>query len=497
MTDIAEYDDYDATGLAELVRKGDVTPSELLEAAIQRVERRNPDVNAVVQTMYTEGRRTLDQLPDGPFKGVPFLIKDLVSAYANVPMRMGSRFMRDYVPTRHSELVQRWLRAGVVPFGKTNTPEFGIVGVTEPELFGPCRNPWDVRTSPGGSSGGSAAAVASRMVPMASGGDGGGSIRIPASCCGLFGLKPTRGRTPTGPHNGELWQGFAIEHVLTRSVRDSAAMLDATHGPDPGAPYVAPAPERPFLQEVGADPGRLRIAFSHEPFLRSNVRQDCIDAVENAVALLQDLGHEVVEARPQLDGRKLGMDFLIVLAGEVAAEIAECESIVGRGVEFKDVETETYLLYSLGQHFTAGRFSKATRDLQKMGRVVGDFFTDYDILLTPTLARPPVEIGELKLKGLQGRAYELAARVRAGSLMDRFGLLEQAAEQMFDYTPFTFLFNVSGNPAMNVPLHWNGAGVPIGVQLVGGFGQEGRLLRLASQLEEAKPWAHRKPRGLA
>lgn len=493
MASFKEYTEYDATGLAELIRRGEVSPEEALEAAIAQVERVNPSINAVIHRLYEEGRRTVKALPEGPFRGVPFLVKDLVSAYGGAPQEMGSRFMRGYVAPQDSELMRRYKQTGAVVFGKTNTPELGIVGVTEPLSAGATVNPWDVTRTPGGSSGGSGAAVASRMAPMAGGGDGGGSIRIPASCCGLFGLKPSRGRTPTGPDQGELWQGCAVEHVLTRSVRDSAAMLDAIAGGDPGAPYVAPSPARPWLEEVGAEPGKLRIAFTTRPFVKASVDRECVRAVEEAAKLLEELGHHVVEASPEVDGSSLAMNFLVMLSGEVAADVAELEALRGRKARFEDLEVETHLLAALGERFTAGRFSQATRELDRMGRQVGRFMERWDVLLTPTLARPPVQLGELKARGAEAKGMEALARLRSGRVIDWLGLLEPSAEKMFSFTPFTFLFNVSGNPAMNVPLHWTAGGLPIGVHFVGRYGDEATLFRLASQLERAQPWEGRRP----
>ncbi|MCP4667725.1 MAG: amidase, partial [Deltaproteobacteria bacterium] len=293
----------DATAQADLVRRKEVKASELVEAAIDRIERVNPELNAVVTPMYDEARDAVKAGPtDGPFAGVPFLLKDLLAAYKGVRMTLGSTLMRDFVPDHDSELVRRLKRAGLVIVGKTNTPEFGILPTTEPRLFGPCRNPWDRERTTGGSSGGSAAAVAAGMVPMAHGNDGGGSIRIPASCCGLFGLKPTRGRNPLGPDFGDIMGGLVAEHAITRSVRDSARLLDATSGPDVGDPYWAPPAERPFAQEVGADPGRLRIAFTVEATTGVEIHADCVNAVKDAAGLCAELGHEVVEAAPEVAG---------------------------------------------------------------------------------------------------------------------------------------------------------------------------------------------------
>jgi amidase len=301
MFTFAEYQQYDALGLAELVRSGQVSPLELVEAAIARIEAVNPQINAVTYTMFNQARQAAQRdLPDGPLRGVPFLVKDLLALVAGVPTASGTRLLKDWAPTIDSEMVRRWKQAGLVILGKTNTPEFGITPYTEPALFGPTRNPYDLARTAGGSSGGSGAAVAARMTPIASGGDGGGSIRIPSSVNGVFGLKPTRGRTPTGPINYELWEGYAIEHVLTRSVRDSAALLDATAGVDPGAPYAAPPQERPFLEEVGRDPGKLRIAYTTRALIGVDEPLDaeCGRALQNTLKLLEALGHHVEEAAP-------------------------------------------------------------------------------------------------------------------------------------------------------------------------------------------------------
>ena len=326
-----EYIRHDATALAALVRTGKVTPLELIKVAMRRLEAVNPAVNAVVYRMDEEARALADGIDRGAvFAGVPFLAKDLQSDYAGHPTSRGSRLLVNRVAENDTELVRRVRATGVSVLGKTNTPEFGLLPYTEPALWGPCRNPWALDRTPGGSSGGSAAAVAAGIVPMAGGGDGAGSIRMPASCCGLFGLKPTRARTPSGPERGEPWRGAAVEHVLTRSVRDSAAMLDATHGPEPGSPYRIEPPARPFSHEVGADPGRLRIAWTTEPMLGSSVHPDCADAVAGAVRLLEELGHEVVEESPRVDGPAFARAFLRMMAGEVGAELEDLTRALGR-----------------------------------------------------------------------------------------------------------------------------------------------------------------------
>jgi len=312
METFSDYDRYDGLGLAELIRKGEVSAREVCEAAILRIETLNPALNAVIQPMFDLGRRAVETgLPDGPFRGVPYLLKDLVAAYAGVPLTAGSRARRDFIPDRDSELVRRFKQAGLVILGKTNCPEFGLLAVTEPELHGPTRNPWDTGRTPGGSSGGSASAVAAGMTPLASGGDGGGSLRIPASHCGLFGLKPTRGRNPTGPLYGTLWQGAVVEHAITRSVRDSAALLDATCGADAGAPYVIPPPKRPYLEEVSREPGKLKIAFNTRSPIGTEVHPECVRAVEEAARLLEDLGHAVEAAQPDLNGEALAKSYLV------------------------------------------------------------------------------------------------------------------------------------------------------------------------------------------
>jgi amidase len=494
MSGFSDYDKYDGLGLAELVRKEEVKPSELVEEAISRIERLNPQLNAVIYKMYELAREAADgDLPDGPFKGVPFLMKDIVMAYAGVPLTNGSRFFKDYIPDHDSELVKRFKAAGIIVLGKTNLPEFGLVPITEPELFGPTSNPWDLARTPGGSSGGSAAAVAARMVPLAHASDGGGSIRIPASCCGVFGLKPTRGRNPIGPDFSEAWRGLHCDHVLTRSVRDSAAMLDATAGPDIGALYYAVPPARPFLSEVGTDPGKLRIAFTSEPFLGAIVDKDCVKGLEATAKLCQDLGHEVVEAAPQIDGKAFARAFLMMVCVETKATIEEGEVRLNRKASFKDFEPSTWALGLLGRQCRAPELSRSLNLVQLMARQIGEFFEKYDVMLTPTLARPPVVTGALQPKGSQLVAMQLLGRLNAGGLINRLSGIDVLAQRAFGFIPYTPLFNVTGQPAMSVPLYWNDEGLPIGMQFVGRYGDEGTLFRLASQLEKARPWSRRIP----
>lgn len=492
-------DRHDALGLAELVRTRAAHPRELVDRAIARIERGNPRINAVVHRMYEAARRQADAVDvasGAPFVGVPFLAKDLVSTWAGERQTSGSRLTAEWVAPHDSELTRRFRAAGVIALGKTNTPEFGIVPVTEPALHGATRNPWDLGRTCGGSSGGSAAAVAAGFVPMASGGDGGGSIRIPSSCCGVFGLKPTRGRTPIGPDHGEAWQGCAIEHVITRSVRDSAAMLDAIHGEDPGAPYAAPPPKRRFLEEVGAPPGRLRIAFTKAALLPADVDPVCVRAVEDAAKLLADLGHDVVEDRPTFDGEQVAIDFLTMLVGEVAADVAYWEKVIGRAARVGDLEPETAVLVRMGHAVPAVEFALASRRLRTLARQIAPWFGGYDAFLTPTLAQPPLAIGALKPKAAEAVVLRVAQRLPIGGLLHKVGALDEMAGRAWAFTPFTAVWNVTGQPACSVPLTWDG-GLPIGVQLVGRFGDEATLFRLASQLEVARPWMDRRPPTLA
>ncbi|MBI5551468.1 MAG: amidase [Desulfobacterales bacterium] len=498
MAGFPEYDQYDALGLAELVRNHEISPAELCEEAIARIERANPQLNAVILTLFDQARAAAKgPLAEAPFAGVPFLVKDLLSAYGGVPLTMGCKAYKNYVPAFDSELMRRYKAAGLIVLGKTNTPEFGLMGVTEPELHGPTRNPWNPRHTPGGSSGGSAAAVAAGMVPMASGGDGGGSIRIPAAYCGLFGLKPTRFRTPAGPAYGQIWQGAVVEHVLTRSVRDSAAMLDATNGADVGAYCAIPKPERPYAQEIGRDPGSLRIAFTRRSPLGKEMHPECVQAVADAAGLLQGLGHTVLEAEPRIDGVALAKSYFTMYMGETAADVAEIGRYLGRKARPGDVEDTTWALSLLGRAFSAGEFVSAIRQWNTFARSMGSFLTEHDLYLTPTTAFPPVAIGELKPKPAEQIAMRVANTLRLGRLMRQSGIPDKIAIESLAKTPFTQLANVTGLPAMSVPLHWTADGLPIGVQFIARFGDEATLFRLAAQLEKARPWFDKRPRDLS
>jgi amidase len=464
----------DATAQAELVRKKEIKPIELVEGAIERIERLNPELNAVVTPLYDQAREAAEgELPDGPFTGVPFVLKDLGATYGGVRQTGGSAFTKDFVPPHDSELVVRQKKAGLIIVGKTNTPEIGILPTTESHLLGPCKNPWNTDHSTGGSSGGSAAAVASGMVPFAHANDGGGSIRIPASCCGLFGLKPTRARNPLGPDLGDMMCGFVAEHCVSRSVRDSAALLDATAGPDIGDPYCAPPQERPFLEEVGADPGALRIAFMAESPLEGEVHKDCVDAVHEAAKLCESLGHEVSEANIEVDAERINQAFMAIYSAGGAAMFIEGMAMQTGKTPTKDqFEPLTWALYQLGKEVKATEFQLAEVYLQQVSRHIARLMIDYDVWLTPTLAKPPVELGWLD----------------SPEDNPMLGMMRAA-----EYAMFTPICNFTGQPAMSMPLMWNEDGLPIGTHFIGRFGDEATLFRLAAQLEQARPWSGKRP----
>ena len=494
MNSFSEYDRYDAIALGELVKNRQVTPEELLSEAISRSEKLNPLINAVVTPMYDEARGAIAEGFSGDiFSGVPFLLKDAITAYKGVPMTGGSRACVDYVPDYDAEMVVRFKKAGLVIFAKTNIPEFCLMGVTESELFGPCRNPWNTNHTPGGSSGGSAAAIAAGIVPMASGNDGGGSIRIPASCCGLFGLKPTRGRNPSGPKDGRLWLGASAEGVISRSVRDSAAILDRTCGPDAGPPFTIVPPEGPYLNEVSVDPGRLKIAFCTRSPLGTYVHPECVKAVTNAAKALEDMGHIVEEAEPPADGERLAYSYFTMYYGYVAAELKRLKSMSGKSVKKRDLETITWTTGLLGRTVTAGDLYEAMNAWDEVARIMGSFHKKWDIYMTPTCAVPPVKIGELKPALYEMTGMKIINSLGAGKILVASGMDKKTAIKSLEKTPFTQLANFTGQPAMSVPLHWTPENLPVGVQFIAPFGDEKTLFRLAGRLEERFPWFDKRP----
>lgn len=493
MAGFKEYDQYDATGLAGLVKGGQVTPLELLDEAIARCGKVNPAINAVIRPMFDLARANATHPVDGPFSGVPFLLKDLIASYAGVEMNSGSRFFKGFVPDQDSEFVRRIKAAGLNIFGKTNTPEFGLTPSTEPELFGATRNPWDPLRSPGGSSGGSAAAVASGVVPMASAGDGGGSIRIPASCCGLFGLKPTRGRVPSGPEHPDGWFGFIAEGVVSRSVRDSAHFLDAVQGSYPGQVMQVGAPAGLYADAAQRAPGRLRIAFSTDPALGETLHPDCKAAVLDAVALLTELGHDCVEVRLPIDREAFIYHYTVLICAELAATRREGEITTGRKAKPSDFEARTWALIRLGDSFTAGDVARSVWWMTQFSRQWMTTFAPFDALLTSTLGEPPCKVGQLRPTSSESIELLAMGHLPIGFIAKRPEFVLKAARRVFNYCSQTMPANVTGQPSMSVPLFWNSGNLPIGAMFTGRHGQEDVLLSLAGQLEQARPWFNKRP----
>jgi amidase len=475
MTDLALLD---ATAQAELVRSGQLSPVELVDAAINRIEKLNPELNAVIHPRFDQARDDVAAaaLPDGPFRGVPTLFKDLMCAVEGEPYYEGMRFLKDndYRPHYTDNLVRRFREAGFVCCGRTNTPELGLVPTTEPAVYGPTLNPWDTSRTPGGSSGGSAVAVATGMVPVAHGNDGGGSIRIPASCNGLVGLKPSRGRTSLGPRWGQLTSTLNCELVLARSVRDTARVLDALGEPFPGDPVVAPPPARPFADEVGADPGKLRIGILTKNLLGTGeVHADCVAAAEDAGRLLESLGHDIEPSYPDaFEDPETLVPFTTIWTTDCAHYLDDFSNLVGKPITEADVEPLTWALAESGRTVKGPQYREAVRVMEELGRRGAQWWDGFDLLLTPTLGEPPLPLGTLDPQP----DNPLHGYIRAA-----------------EFVPFTVQFNVSGQPAISVPLSWNADGLPVGSQLVAAYGREDLLLRVAAQLEQARPWADRRP----
>jgi amidase len=495
MVTFADYTDYDAVGLAALIRGGHVSAAEVIDAAIDRIERHNPVLNAVVETAFDRARRTvLDGVPDGPLAGVPYLFKSLSHAWSGARLTMGSRALRAHVPAYSSTLVQRLEAAGVVGMGMTNVPELGIMPVTEPELHGVCANPWDLTRTAGGSSGGAAAAVAVGMVPAASASDGGGSIRIPASNCGLFGLKPSRGRTPSGPVAADGLFGLSASHALTRSVRDSALLLDVAVGPEPGDPYAAPGRARPFSDEVGTDPGALRIGVVDGGILHDDIAPECRDAVASATALVGELGHEVTPLRLDIDRAATGEALVILFAASVAGAISDITRLKGqRSPRADEYELETWVLQLVGRRLSGAQVAAAFTHIRVLGRTIAQQLDRerIDVVLTSTLADPPLSHHALDPTATERGLLEAVCRVPVRPAL--MTLLRSLSRKVMAPIPSVPVFNMTGQPAMSVPLHWSADGLPVGVQFAGRYGDEATLLRLAAQLEQARPWIDRRP----
>jgi amidase len=467
-----DYSSRDGLALAELVAKKEVTEKELADAALRAAERVNPQLNAVLQTFAPQAHGS------GPFAGVPFLIKELVLHAKGVRCDAGSRLAQGFVPSEDTELMARFRRAGLALVGTTQTPEFGYNPTTETKLFGPVHNPWDTTRSAGGSSGGSGAAVAAGIVPLAHANDGGGSIRIPASCNGLVGLKPSRDRIPTGPDYADPLCGLAVEFVVTRSVRDAAALLDVVAGADIGAPSQPPQPARPYRQEVGAKPGRLRIAWTDRPASGAKIEPECEKAVRDTARLLESLGHTVVEDAPRFDWDAFLANVHVLWTAFTVLSVDGPARALGRKPGPDNLEAVTLACYEDGRRYSANDLLVAMDHQNVVSRQVGRFFEQYDVLVTPTIAALPAKLGELD--------------------QDRKGMTAMEwTKQVFAYCPFTPLFNTTGQPAMSLPLHSSASGVPVGVQIAARFADEATLFRLAAQLEEAKPWAGKRPKVFA
>ncbi len=477
MTISQVYEQYDMIGLAGLVADGETTPGELLDAALARVEALNPKLNAVTMLREDVARRSVaDGLPDGPFRGVPFLLKDLGAEAVDFPSNNGSRLFADTVYGKDSAIFERLRKTGLVTFGRTTSPEGGVGPVTEAAVYGgPTRNPWNLDRTPGGSSGGAGAAVAAGIVPGAHGSDGGGSVRIPASSCGLFGFKATRARLPDGPYAGEGWAGMAIDGFLTRSVRDTAALLDATQGPDLGAPYVAPALDASFANALERNPQGLRVALLTTSLTGQPIHGECVAAAENAARLLERMGHHVEPARPDADTRGMMAAWTRIVACGSALSVRS--ALAKRGLSLADAPIETIARSAVAyaETVSGADYLEAINMVHAYGRELAAFFEDYDILLTATLAEPPAVIGRFNHA--------------AGDYVD----YRMGPGRVFDYSPYTAAFNASGQPAASLPLHWTADGLPVGVHLAAAYGRDEMLMGLCARIEEAAPWFDRRP----
>lgn len=490
---LSDYLACDATELARLVAAKATSPDELLNLALAQNNKVNGRINAVTRLMEAPARHQISKGPQGPLAGVPFLLKDNQD-YAGVPTTHGSRSMQHHIPAHHAGVVQRFMDAGLVIFGKTNLPEFALKAVSDAELFGRANNPWDLTRTPGGSSGGAAAAVAAGVVPMAAANDGGGSIRIPAACCGLFGIKASRGRIPSGPAVNEVWFGASSEGVVSRSVRDSALAMDVLSGPMPGDPYLAPTEPTGYTQKHLQDPGKLRIALCTRSPLGTDVHPQAVAAAHHAADLLRRAGHAVEEASPDIDGAALAQSYLHVYFGQVPATVAHAKALGGQSTE---IEFLTRLLVTLGQSVTACDITLQLAQWNTYARSLAKFYESFDLYLTPTLAHPAVQHGAGDVPAGQRHVLSFLQSTGLLGLLGRLGLLDatinQIATDSLRFVPFTQLANLTGTPAMSVPLYWTAEGLPLGVQFMAAMGREDRLFQVAHQLEHLQPWAQRWP----
>jgi amidase len=484
------YKFYDALGLAELIKKKEIQPKEALKEAIRTIEQHNSKLNAVIHKFYEKAEKMPENIDlTGAFAGVPMLLKDIGQEIEGEKITSGSKAYQTYQAKVDSNYVKQVRKTGAVFVGQTNVPEFALMGITEPAFYGPSRNPWNPDLTPGGSSGGSAAAVASGMVPIAGANDGGGSIRIPAAYCGLFGLKPTRGRTPVGPVFGRYWQGASVDLILSRSVRDSAAMLDEISYYEKAAAFYIEPHKGSYLEQTKRTlDKKLKIAFTVQSPLGTEVHDECKAAVIKTAKYLESIGHEVVEKNSPIDGKKIAHSYLTMYFGEVAALLASLEDVLGRKVKMSDVETTTWILGLVGRATSAEEFVLSIREWDHAAIMMEHFHETYDFYLTPTTAMPPAKIGELEPKKSEKRLMQVAGSLGVGGLLKKSGIVEQVAEDNLKRTPFTQLANLTGQPAMTLPLHLTGDGLPVGVQFMAARGREDLLYSLAGQLEQSDLW---------
>ena len=472
-----DYSKFDAIDLANLIQNKDVTASEVIEAAIKRAEAVNPDINAIVTPMFEaalEEAKICDELSsDAPLAGVPFLIKDLTMV-KSVRCTMGSRLYENFVPDHDAEIVKRYRQAGLIIMGKSNTPEVGLAATTESVMLGSCKNPWDLTRTSGGSSGGAAAAVAAGILPVAHASDGGGSIRIPASCCGLVGLKPSRGRTPLGPDVGEGWGSMATTHVVSRTVRDSALMLDMTHGPAAGDPYHAPYFDGSYLEAIKQAPKQLRVGLNMSPGSGvGSADSECVAAITSTISLLEALGHRVEVMTLGLDEALFSAATHILVCANAANSLQSRARALGHASLSLDfIETNTMHCAKLGATFSAEDYARAVAAIHAAGRQVEEQFQQCDLILSPTLLQPPVPLGFMATND---------------------GDQEEYSRHIQQFWGYTHLYNATGNPAISLPLHWSKDDLPVGVQFAAAFGNEALLLQVSAQLEQARPWKNRTP----
>ncbi|MGK2878482.1 MAG: amidase [Solirubrobacterales bacterium] len=490
--DVQEYMGYDATGLAELVASKQVTAAELLDLARKRAAAVNPKTNSIVIPIDKESdAQAADPNLSGALAGVPFLIKDLMQEYKGYPTTEGSHALKNYVADEHALVTQRFLDAGLVIFGKTNTPEFGAKGITESELWGPSRNPWDLGRTPGGSSGGSGSAVAAGIVPAAGANDGGGSIRIPAGCNGLVGLKPSRGLAPYGPQTSEPMFGMSVQGVVSRTVRDSAALFDSIIGRSSIGDYEGALPPGPFAELIKSKPGKLKIGYSAKSAINDTPDPDAVKALEFTAQLLAELGHEVEQVEPPYDDKALAEDFLTIWFAQLAGTVALAKEATG--ARNADFEADTLAIVELGRTNGVVAAAKAMSHNIDYVRAVEKFYESYDYFLTPTVSRKPVKIGELDMSPALQKGARFIHAARGGKLLLKSGIMEELIADNLGWVPYTQMANLTGRPAITVPVFWTDDEMPLGVQFNGSLGSDGALLQLAAQLEAARPWAQRHP----